>query len=82
MKNVKPEQHEPRAKRPIDLDIPVYITGMSFGALSYEAKTAPSAALRWLDQQLVRRRWDDPDERRYTGSGFTVYPVVGLIPTT
>ena len=30
----------PRAKRPLDLDIPVYITGMSFGALSYEAKIA------------------------------------------
>ena len=30
----------PRAKRPLVLDIPVYITGMSFGALSYEAKIA------------------------------------------
>jgi glutamate synthase domain-containing protein 2 len=30
----------PRAKRPLLLDIPVYITGMSFGALSYEAKIA------------------------------------------
>src|ERR687892_57889 len=30
----------PRAKRPMVLDIPVYITGMSFGALSYEAKIA------------------------------------------
>ena len=30
----------PRAKRPLVLDIPVYITGMSFGALSYEAKVA------------------------------------------
>src|SRR5471030_3285348 len=28
----------PRAKRPLVLDIPVYITGMSFGSLSYEAK--------------------------------------------
>ena len=28
------------AKNPIKLDIPVYITSMSFGALSYEAKTA------------------------------------------
>src|SRR5438132_13910420 len=26
----------PRAKRPLVLDIPIYITGMSFGALSYE----------------------------------------------
>src|SRR4026207_2136561 len=30
----------PRAKRPLVLDIPVYITGMSFGALSYEATIA------------------------------------------
>src|SRR5216683_1661760 len=30
----------PRAKRPMVLDIPIYITGMSFGALSYEAKIA------------------------------------------
>src|SRR5256714_4772272 len=28
------------AKKPLELDIPVYITGMSFGALSLEAKTA------------------------------------------
>ena len=28
----------PKAKRPLVLDIPIYITGMSFGALSYEAK--------------------------------------------
>ena len=34
----------PRAKRPLELDIPVYITGMSFGALSYEAKTALARA--------------------------------------
>ena len=30
----------PECENPIELDIPVYITGMSFGALSYEAKTA------------------------------------------
>src|SRR5262245_50195910 len=28
------------AKHPIELDIPIYITGMSFGALSPEAKMA------------------------------------------
>ena len=28
------------AKNPIELDIPIYITGMSFGALSLEAKMA------------------------------------------
>jgi glutamate synthase domain-containing protein 2 len=30
----------PMAKRPLELDIPVYITGMSFGALSYEGRAA------------------------------------------
>src|SRR5258708_1242245 len=30
----------PKAKRPLVLDVPVYITGMSFGALSFEAKIA------------------------------------------
>ncbi len=30
------------AKKPIELDIPVYITGMSFGALSIEAKSTGS----------------------------------------
>ena len=29
------------AANPIELDIPVYITGMSFGALSLEAKSRP-----------------------------------------
>ena len=39
----------PRAKRPIELDIPVYITGMSFGALSFEAKTAlPCGSRKFL----------------------------------
>ena len=28
------------AKKPIEIDIPIYITGMSFGALSLEAKMA------------------------------------------
>src|SRR4029453_10577405 len=28
------------AKKPIELDIPIYVTGMSFGALSLEAKMA------------------------------------------
>jgi glutamate synthase domain-containing protein 2 len=34
------------AKKPIELDIPVMITGMSFGALSYNAKVALSRAAR------------------------------------
>src|SRR5271166_5381791 len=34
------------AARPIELDIPVMITGMSFGALSYNAKVALSRAAR------------------------------------
>jgi glutamate synthase domain-containing protein 2 len=34
------------AKKPVELDIPVMITGMSFGALSYNAKVALSRAAR------------------------------------
>jgi glutamate synthase domain-containing protein 2 len=34
------------ARRPIELDIPVMITGMSYGALSYNAKVALSRAAR------------------------------------
>ena len=34
------------AKNPIELDIPVYITGMSFGALSLEAKMARRSSCR------------------------------------
>jgi len=30
----------PRAKRPLELDIPIFVSDMSFGALSEEAKTA------------------------------------------
>jgi glutamate synthase domain-containing protein 2 len=49
----------PNCKNPIELDIPVYITGMSFGALSYEAKTA-----------LARGATMIPDERRYSHKWF------------
>ena len=44
----------PRAKRPLELDIPIYITGLSFGALSYEAKTA-RAGWRWRAPPPVPR---------------------------
>ena len=44
----------PRAKKPIVLDIPVYITGMSFGALSYEAKTALARTAMGLGGKLTR----------------------------
>ena len=43
----------PRAKKPLVLDIPVYITGMSFGALSYEAKTALARGA--TDRKVLRR---------------------------
>src|SRR6266404_217920 len=47
----------PRAKRPLVLDIRGYITGMSFGALSYEAKIARAR------QQLHRRARRRPRRR-------------------
>ena len=46
----------PRAKKPIKLDIPVYITGMSFGALSFEAKPLWRVVRRWRDRQPARAR--------------------------
>ena len=45
----------PEAPRPLELDIPIYITGMSFGALSYEAKTALAQEVQqWLELLLVQ----------------------------
>jgi methylamine---glutamate N-methyltransferase subunit C len=47
----------PRAKRPIELDIPVYITGMSFGALSATRRRPPWRAARpWRAPRPVRER--------------------------
>ena len=43
----------PNAKRPLELDIPIYITGMSFGALSYEAKPHWPAEQRWQEPRPV-----------------------------
>ena len=50
------------AKKPIELDIPVYITGMSFGALSLEAKMALAkgasmAGTATYPRSRVRDRW-------------------------
>lgn len=57
----------PRAKRPIDLDIPVYITGMSFGALSYEAKTALARGATMAGSATCSGEGGMiPDERRYS----------------
>src|SRR5688500_4281198 len=61
----------PRAKRPLVLDIPVYVTGMSFGALSYEAKialargaTMAGYATRAGEGGMI------PDGRRYSETWF------------
>ncbi len=57
----------PRAKRPISLDIPVYITGMSFGALSYEAKTALARGATMAGSATCSGEGGMiPDERRYS----------------
>ena len=56
----------PRAKRPLELDIPVYITGMSFGALSYEAKTALARGATMAGTATCSGEGGMiPDERRY-----------------
>ncbi|MEL7470052.1 MAG: FMN-binding glutamate synthase family protein [Pseudomonadota bacterium] len=57
----------PRAKKPIKLDIPVYITGMSFGALSFEAKTALARGATMAGSATCSGEGGMiPDERRYS----------------
>ena len=57
----------PRAKRPLELDIPIYITGMSFGALSYEAKTALARGATMAGTATCSGEGGMiPDERRYS----------------
>ena len=61
----------PRAKRPLELDIPIYITGMSFGALSYEAKTALARGATMAGTATCSGEGGMiPDERRYSSKWF------------
>ncbi len=61
----------PRAKRPLELDIPVYITGMSFGALSYEAKIALARGATMAGTATCSGEGGMiPDERRYSTKWF------------
>ncbi len=61
----------PKAKRPLELDIPVYITGMSFGALSYEAKTALARGATMAGSATCSGEGGMiPDERRYSEKWF------------
>ena len=61
----------PRAKRPLELDIPIYITGMSFGALSYEAKMALARGATMAGTATCSGEGGMiPDERRYSIKWF------------
>ena len=61
----------PRAKRPLVLDIPVYITGMSFGALSYEAKIALARGATMAGSATCSGEGGMiPDERRYSSKWY------------
>ncbi len=61
----------PRAKNPLVLDIPVYVTGMSFGALSYEAKTALARGATMAGTATCSGEGGMiPDERRYSSKWF------------
>src|SRR5271155_3444257 len=61
----------PRAKRPLVLDIPIYITGMSFGALSYEAKIALARGATMAGSATCSGEGGMiPDERRYSSKWF------------
>jgi len=62
----------PLAKRPMVLDIPVYVTGMSFGALSYEAKIALARGATMAGSATCSGEGGMiPDERRYSERWFT-----------
>ena len=57
----------PNCKNPIKLDIPIYITSMSFGALSYEAKTALARGATMVGSATCSGEGGMiPDERRYS----------------
>jgi len=57
----------PLAKRPLVLDIPIYITGMSFGALSFEAKTSLARGATMAGTATCSGEGGMiPDERRYS----------------
>ena len=61
----------PRAKRPLVLDTPIYITGMSFGALSYEAKVALARGATMAGTATCSGEGGMlPDERRYSEKWF------------
>ena len=61
----------PKAKRPFELDIPVYVTGMSFGALSYEAKIALARGATMAGSATCSGEGGMiPDERRYSVKWF------------
>ena len=61
----------PKAKRPIVLDIPVYITGMSFGALSFEAKVALARGATMAGTATCSGEGGMiPDERRFSEKWF------------
>ena len=61
----------PRAKRPLELETPVYITGMSFGALSYEAKIALARGATMAGSATCSGEGGMiPDERRYSTKWF------------
>src|SRR6266508_4331267 len=61
----------PKAKRPLELDIPIYITGMSFGALSFEAKIALARGATMAGTATCSGEGGMiPDERRYSSKWF------------
>ena len=61
----------PKAKRPLVLDIPIYITGMSFGACRYEAKIALARGATMAGTATCSGEGGMiPDERRYSSKWF------------
>jgi glutamate synthase domain-containing protein 2 len=63
------------AKYPLELDIPIYITGMSFGALSLEAKMALAKGASMAGTALHHHR------RRRVRRPSATLPGAGLVPS-
>ncbi len=60
----------PRAKRPLELDIPLLVTDMSFGALSYEARMALAHGAEQAGTGICSGEGGSMDEERAASSRY------------
>ncbi|TVS11748.1 MAG: glutamate synthase [Wenzhouxiangella sp.] len=60
----------PRAKRPLELDIPLLVTDMSFGALSYEARMALARGAEQAGTGICSGEGGSMDDERQVNSRY------------